>query len=166
MSFYTIKNEKSEEYTMYINNHIKNISAAFNKYGRIFCKELDVGDYALHDLIVKHDASKYSHDEFFAYKQYFYPSEGDTPDKDEMNRGWLFHIHNNPHHWNYWVVVDESGITPIDMPNLYIAEMLLDWIAMSMHFKSDTKDFWEKHKDKMILTDTTRKNIERCLANL
>ena len=38
-------------------------------------------------------------------------------------KAWLLHIHRNPHHWQYWVLINdnpEEGENLIEMPYNYI----------------------------------------------
>ncbi len=48
------------------------------------------------------------------------------------------HIHSNPHHPEYW-----HGI--VEMPRLYIAEMVCDWKSRSSEFGNDLR-WWIKEK--------------------
>lgn len=61
-----------------------------------------------------HDLSKLSFAEFFPYVKQFY---GGTPARDaegkiisspEFNRAWLHHQHHNFHHWQSWILHQDS----------------------------------------------------------
>lgn len=46
----------------------------------------------------------------------------------DFNIAWLHHIHNNPHHWNHWIIQnDTDGVEVIRMPEKYAKEMVADW---------------------------------------
>lgn len=54
-----------------------------------------------------HDMSKNTPDEYTPYDNYFYGEQ--TPAIIEaFNRAWLMHIHRNPHHWQYWVLINDE----------------------------------------------------------
>ena len=51
----------------------------------------------------------------------------------------------------------------IDMPNLYIVEMLIDWLAMSMTQEGNIIEYWnEKGKNKEF-SEKTIESIKKCL---
>ena len=76
-----------------------------------------------------------------------------------FKRGWLHHQHVNPHHWNYWVLDEE----PLPMPEVHIREMIADWMAMSMVFKNDVTEWYEKMKKTMNLHPDTKAKVESFL---
>jgi hypothetical protein len=45
------------------------------------------------------------------------------------------------------------------MPDIDIAEMLLDWIAMGIKFNSSAKDWYMGHYDKIKISQNTRGKI-------
>ncbi|MCK9198256.1 MAG: DUF5662 family protein [Bacilli bacterium] len=155
---------KIKEYTEYIKEHKQNVIKCFDTYINIIQVVLDCDiDKVKHNVEI-HDDSKFSNEEFEYYRQFFYPLDGEKKDKNIMNYGWLNHIHLNKHHWNYWVIVDGEGITVLDMPVEYIAEMILDWLAMSMKFNNSVKDFYNNNVDKMTLSPNTKILIDRIIG--
>lgn len=90
--------------------------------------------------VVNHDRSKYDIEEYDAYDNYFYRDGKNSPDgKMEFDLAFLHHIHNNPHHWQHWVLIDDEGdsdldghqVKAMDMPDNYILEMIADWWSFS-----------------------------------
>lgn len=84
--------------------------------------------------LIQHDQSKWSDEEFYWYARHF---NGSRDDPDGFSYAWLHHIHNNAHHWQYWIFPDnciienstlENGI--IRMSNVCILEMIADWMAV------------------------------------
>lgn len=94
---------------------------------------------------ITHDLSKFRPDEFIPYARYFY---GEYPDWNDIKRrsstwsykftkqgieqafdiAWLKHQHRNPHHWQYWILREDSGNTKMmDIPLSFINEMVADW---------------------------------------
>lgn len=144
---------KEKEYMMYINEHIANVKLAFEKYGDELCRLLNIKKYDLLKNVSKHDESKYTDKEFDGYRQYFYTCSDEQQDKELFNIAWIYHQNSNPHHPEFWV--DRSTGDVVDMPNIYIAEMLLDWEAMSMKFNGNTRDYYLKNKYKKPFSDNT-----------
>ena len=61
--------------------------------------------YFVDELIEAHDNSKTRPDEYFPYDDYFYIRKNNRSHEvvENFNRAFLFHLHENPHHWQYWV---------------------------------------------------------------
>ena len=117
-------------------------------------------------LINCHDESKFKSDEFDAYCNYFYPSEENAKDEEAFNNAWFLHQRRNPHHWQYWCLIEDSGkIIPLDMPVKYICEMLCDWSSFQyvVDKNSTANNWYQKNKNKMVLSDSTRQTIEELL---
>ena len=128
-----------------------------------------------------HDWSKFTWSEFKAYTNHFYgPNEQKYKDMAKSKGGyskgddspdlffdvaWLRHIHRNPHHWQYWVLIqDEDDNKALEMPMKYRKEMYCDWVGAGKaqgRWKGEVKDWYEAHKDKMILGTQTRMWVER-----
>lgn len=119
--------------------------------------------------ICGHDQSKYSVEEFAAYDKYFYGKEKTAAVEENFNYAWLHHIHHNPHHWQYWVLIhDEANeqTKALAMPSIYILEMVCDWWSFSWA-KGDLSEifkWYDEHKDHMILHAETRKKIDILLG--
>lgn len=153
---------KEKEYKSYILEHIVNINTARIEYGDRLCEILHISPFKLVLPIMVHDKSKWSEEEFDSYRQYFYPCSDEEPNKEIFDIAWKHHYQNNPHHPEYWVDED-SGIIK-DMPPIYIAEMLLDWEAMSIKFNNNTYDYYMKEKDNKPFSENTRKIIDEIIT--
>lgn len=127
-------------------------------------------------LIKKHDKSKTSLDEYPQYDRYFFEKDKGSEEKikKDFQYAWNHHIHNNPHHWQYWCVVDykndEFGkpivdVECLDIPLVYILEMVCDWWSFGL--RNDEPEelfrFYESRKNRMWLSDKTREKLERIL---
>lgn len=127
-------------------------------------------------LGITHDLSKFLPDEFIPYAQYFY---GNYPAWDEIkhfmpwftktkeaaelkfNTAWLKHIHRNKHHWQHWVLINDSSdpqISALRMPNKYRTEMVCDWrgAGKAINGVDDTCTWYAKNKGKQIMHETTK----------
>ena len=189
------KQESANEYKKYIDEHITNIKKAFNEYAPILCGLLVIydGNYTskedvhndpdINDVINQlymqltkqvqhHDSSKYNIEEFDLYRHKFYKADGEEELSDyEFNKAWLHHIHNNPHHPEYYIYTDYDNhyeTMVYEMPNRYIAEMILDWIAMSYKFNDKVYNYWKKeggHKA-LIMHDNVVKKVDFIMEKL
>ena len=139
-------NNRDDEYLDYLKNHIEGVQQTWKDifvpiFRRMSTKQFD--EYS--ELIQKHDESKYSKEEWDAYLNYFYPDENHPKDDNAFDLAWLHHLHNNPHHWQYWILQRDNGEqVPLDMPEKYVIEMLCDWMSFSKknpEFQNEYKNF-------------------------
>ena len=133
-----------------------------------------------------HDLSKFLPKEFKAYRNYFYG--GYTRPYADFNSGmklefdcwsiskegvqeafdyaWLNHQHNNPHHWQYWLLkMDDGSIKVLPMPTVYVKEMISDWVGAGLAItgKLEVKLWYENNKHKMVLHPNTRDIVEKLI---
>lgn len=161
----------SSNYDEYLNDHIKNVERGFQK----LC-DWDFGDVigAMNDilpLISRHDESKRWSAEYDAYDKYFYSGNRSHKVVEDFNYAWLHHIHHNPHHWQYWVLIEDDGDSkykPLEMPFKYIVEMICDWWSFSWRSGnlSEIFSWYDAHRSKMILGEKTRKTVESILDRM
>ena len=156
---------EDETYIKYIDEHRNNVYTAFLRFGKTICLSLSMvsGEYdILRRYVYSHDVSKFGKEEFQGYRQWFFPKEGEEKDKEAFIKAWHHHYTANSHHWEYFM--DNGKVKP--MRNLNVAEMLLDWIAMSMKFKNSPVTWYEENKDRIVLDKETRKKVENTLTIL
>lgn len=118
-----------------------------------------------------HDRSKNEREEYDAYDQYFYGGRRTEEVKENFNQAWLHHIHNNPHHWQHWVLVNDDpkeGTVALRMPHRYVIEMICDWWAFSWSKGNlyEIFDWYDKHKTYMVLHKDTRELVEEILGRI
>lgn len=153
----------SIEYSNYIMEHVANVEKAY-----IWLREKEIISDELTTQINWHDVSKYLKDEYDAYDNYFYGKKTEKV-KTEFNYAWLHHIHNNPHHWQHWVLVnDEDGTHALEMPREYVIEMICDWWAFSHKTGNlyEIFEWYKSHKKNMILHEKTKKLVEELLDRI
>lgn len=132
--------------------------------------------------LILHDWDKFLPDEWTPYVASFYgpkyPKLADIGG-DERNRAldsghykeaireafdfaWLLHQKRNRHHWQWWLLPgDDGGTKVIEMPPNHRAEMLADWSGAGLaQGKPNTREWYLKNRDKMILGPITRRWIE------
>ena len=159
-------------YKEYINNHRLNVQKAWdimknnpdcieliNK--NIVKSNIDFTIKALDQLIKNHDMSKYSEEEFDAYRKQFYPTskEEKESNKENFDKAWKHHYFVNLHHWDWWY---ESGNMD-NMSLIYVVEMICDWEAMGYQFGNTSKEWYENNKEKIHLGDRQRKFAEELM---
>lgn len=153
----------SQEYTQYIIEHKANVEKAY----RWIIDHNIFPDCEIPVNVLEHDLSKYGVDEYQAYDDYFYGKRTKEVEK-AFNYAWLHHIHNNPHHWQHWVLKhDDEPEEALEMPFEYVIEMICDWWSFS--FKTgnlyEIFDWYKKHKG-MVLHPNTRKLVEETLDKI
>lgn len=152
-----------KKYDKYLEEHINNVKKAY----KILVNEgVFEEDEETKSIIDSHDKSKYSKEEYDAYGEYFY---GDK-DEEAFNKAWLHHQHNNPHHWQYWLLRedDSKDLVAIEMPEKYVKEMICDWLSFSIK-SGDLQEIHKWYKDnksKQVLHEKTRELVEDYLKKI
>jgi hypothetical protein len=139
--------------------------------------------------LIIHDWSKFLPSEFIPYANYFYGSQislkSDTiklynriygtefPESwtkeywsGKFDLAWNFHQKRNPHHWQYWVLLEDSGkIKCLDIPDKYIKEMVADWIGAgkAKTGKIEVCEWYYRNKKRIQLSPNTRIKTEEML---
>ena len=106
-----------------------------------------------------HDYSKYSIDEFPAYRNYFYPADGEATNDMDFANAWTHHYQVNDHHPEHWVLNN----VPMEMPKVVIAEMILDWEAMSRNFGGNPRKWYNESSKSIVLNPKTAAIVKRAL---
>jgi len=118
--------------------------------------------------LILHDASKFSRREWGPYVKTFYAPDGSGryEETDAFNQAWNAHQKTNLHHWQYWLLQrDEGNAVPLDIPEIYIREMVADWIGASLAIRGycDVLAWYERTRDGIKLSDATRTKLENIL---
>lgn len=155
--------------------------------------------------LIVHDFSKFSRAEWGAYVHNFYGESAvdealrlcgvtqifpndpnytefcDTlRDVKERRRvafdlAWLHHQHRNPHHWQHWILREDSGsIKVLVMPLDYVLEMVADWIGAGSKIAQrgvtleqcarETAAWYTKNAHLMQMREQTRMLVESLLT--
>lgn len=139
----------SQKYDEYLEKHRQAVKKAY-QWIAAYIPELTDAEATRN--IEFHDMSKNTPDEYTPYDNYFYGEQ--TPAIIEaFNRAWLIHIHRNPHHWQYWVLINDEPkegtitsphkvwMTPFDILRCTI-EMLNAYRENYLETK-DKQDWWQ-----------------------
>ena len=159
----------SLEYDNYLRQHINNVANAYSWLMRNIAGANMFGMGT--DFIFLHDDPKFTSDEYDPYDEYFYCDRKTTEIQNNFNYAWLHHIHNNKHHWQYWVLINddpEEGTIALDIPYKYVLEMIADWWSFSWKSGNLYEIFgwYDSHKAYMILSKNTRETVEEILAEM
>jgi hypothetical protein len=132
-----------------------------------------------------HDWSKFLPSEWIPYVQYFYQNhDGEFGDaqcrfgcaelapygffaEDRFNVAWNLHQKRQPHHWQFWVLLQDCGESlPLPIPDHFIREMVADWAGAGRAItgKWEVCSWYAKHKNEMRLRTEVRDRIEELLS--
>ena len=163
----------SIEYNQYLKQHRENVGKGFDWLKENLPElimDMPGVDWEW-QIKIAHDASKDQPDEYHAYDAYFYGGNRSYKVVKEFNKAWLFHIHRNPHHWQYWILNNDEpdqGEVLLEMPYNYEIEMICDWWAFSWKDGNLTEifDWYNQHNDYIKLNPVTRLFIEKILDRM
>ena len=181
--------ELDNPYNQYLEQHIGNVQRGYQWLKENLPEIISEDNYIdevryygeLDEIIENHDASKYNkvpdaenyYDlgcEWDAYHDYFY-GEKTTEVKQAFDYAWLAHIHANPHHWQHWLLQNDDpkiGLKILDMPYVFVVEMLMDWWSFSWKSENlyEIFDWYEKNKAGIKLSDKTMTTVESILDKI
>lgn len=161
----------SVAYNTYLQHHTFNVAKGIEWFKENLPNRLNNVD--TDKIIYEHDESKYDPEEYSAYDAYFYGRDKVNTMKanENFNKAWLHHIHNNPHHWQHWVLINDDpklGETCIEMPYQYVMEMICDWWTFGWKDNNPYEIFrwYEDHKAHIKLQTNTRRLVETILKEM
>lgn len=158
----------SVKYDEYLADHHANVKKAFYWIRKSLPElliEIPNVDYEL--MILLHDDTKTIPSQYDAYDKYLFGQHSDSTERD-YRYAKLEHYNTNTHHWQYWILRDESGNIILDMPYECIIEMICDWWSFSWQCGDlfQIFDWYEEHKKKIKLSKRTRDTVEDILNKL
>lgn len=126
--------------------------------------------------LIRHDASKFRPSEWRPYAGYFYGGETGADAQRWFDAAWLAHIHRNPHHWQHWVLHEDSGKTKILLiPIADVDEMIADWLGAGtkiLRYPSlgecvvETITWYVASGRRMMLRQAVRERVDATLYDL
>lgn len=159
----------SVQYDNFLTEHKENVAKGFRWLQENIPEVIDDGFEW--QICFNHDASKTDPEEYDAYDAYFYGNNRSYSVVQNFKKAWLRHIHNNPHHWQHWILINDEpkeGMVVIDMPYIYVVEMICDWWSFSWT-KGDLNEifgWYEDRKDYMKLSANTQRSVEYILGKM
>lgn len=136
--------------------------------------------------LIIHDWSKFLPDEFNPYADFFFKNNDGMTLEETKNlrnehpeltdptirfaflQAWLFHQRRNPHHWQFWYLIqDQDGNMALEMPYKYAVEMVADWCGAGRGYtgKWSVKEWYSANKDKIQLHEDTRFIVEELIES-
>lgn len=165
----------SVEYDNYIREHRENIKKGLEWMQQNLSGPFINGEKLTEALLnaEQHDQSKYDKEEYDPYDAYFYGPVKIPEVKSAFDYAWLRHIHNNPHHWQYWVLLEDDPETGsfgkvLDMPLEYIYEMIADWWSFSWRANNlmEIFNWYESHQNTIRLSMKTRMIVNELMGQI
>jgi hypothetical protein len=86
-----------------------------------------------------------------------------------FDAAWLHHQHANPHHWQHWVLREDSGATKVlEMPERYVREMVADWMGAGRAITGrwDVASWYAANREKILLGVGTRARVDELIAHV
>ncbi len=147
--------EKTREYLNYLEEHFKNIERAFEEVVKALDGTAIIGDdfaywTMLHADVQNHDLSKFSIEEFVAYRSKFYPVDNENIDSLLFDGAWENHKKMNNHHWES-ILNEEEGKDGLIERN--IVHMVIDWTAMGYKFGDTAHEYYMANHEKINIPD-------------
>jgi len=122
-----------------------------------------------------HDLSKFRPVEFVSSAVYFQGDRSPVEAEAEVfgySYAWRHHKGFNLHHWQWYVDFagfDEDGsyrLSVAPIPDRYIKEMLADMIGAGKAYGgTGVQEYYESHKDQIIMHPSSQAKFERLLAD-
>ena len=160
--------DKEYEYREYIFEHIKNVEIVHKELlSYLVANNVDLATRKILERnIAFHDRTKGKAREFYGYRKKFYPEENEN--KEEANEAfsfaWNHHQKTNRHHWEYWVLIKDSGtVSALEMPLVYVLEMMCDWCAMSLKFSNLPSQWHQDNSGRIFVHEKTNILIKKWL---
>ena len=165
------REKMSYRYDQYLNQHKSNVKKGFDWIRDNIPDLINTGFDFEWQIGLNHDQSKTEQDEYNAYDAYFYGGNRSFSVVQDFKKAWLLHIHRNPHHWQYWILINDDpdeGTLIMDMPDNYIIEMICDWWAFSWSKGNLNEIFkwYDDHKEYIKLSIKTRQKVEDILYQI
>lgn len=166
--FEALEKHQENRYKEYIYTHKLNVQKSWdNMKNNSICMELisdkfmgniNIAIQLIDELIKNHDNSKLSPEEFNAYRKEHYPvsPEEKEANKENYEKAWKHHYHNNMHHWDWWY---ENNLMD-SMPFANVVEMICDWEAVGYFYGTSTKEWYIKNKHEIHLGEKQRRFVE------
>ena len=147
--------KKHLKYLSYVLRHKYYVFVAGNKVGCSFWR------------LIKHDWTKFLPCEWFPYVESFYGKykykERPPSLVEAFDKAWLHHQHWNDHHWQHWILKEDSGkLKLLTIPSCCIKEMVADWAGAGRAItgKWDVYVWFRANKDKMQIEPESLATIE------
>ena len=160
-----------KDYSEYVDAHIQNVMKAWTEeVSKIDDEFIQTHLDEILEKVKNHDLSKWSNEEFDAYRANYNPINDEEKINNEANfqAAWWHHFQNNGHHWQHWTGEDGEllPIEDIDKVKLAYVEMICDWQAMGYVFGDTAKQYYDSNKDTIKIYPELQEWLEDLLNKL
>ncbi len=145
------------KYINYYFNHTYNVVLAWKDIQLCLIENMIIDEEEFNKinfLIIWHDNSKISKEEFFGYGLKFFPLDKSEKNNELFKEAWEHHKNNNLHH--HQRLKNYQGKDK----KCYLIEMICDWIAMGWETGSLAQEYYELNKDKIDLLYEDKRFID------
>lgn len=161
-------------YDEYLQDHRNNVHKAFewlkkyyfpnHTFDNDFINELE------HMTQFDHDTSKNDAEEYAVYDEHFYGNRS-YENEQAFLYAWNHHLHHNPHHWQYWILVNDdknNGVKLLEIPDKYLFEMICDWWSFSWKNGNlyEIFEWYNNGKEYRLIHHASLEKIEFILAEI
>jgi len=114
-----------------------------------------------------HDWTKFLPCEWMPYVGSFHIDRNAWSER--FNQAWNHHQKSNKHHWQYWVLTNDSDSPKhqaLKMPESYAREMVADWIGAGRAItgKYEFTKWYNSNSHKQMIHPETRDVVEKLLG--
>lgn len=115
--------------------------------------------------LITHDSSKFYKIELDGYIGYF--KKDKSKYKEKFKIAWHHHKLNNPHHPEHWLSVNRNGeVEALPMPEIYIWEMVADWLGAGETYSTPTNDWLKDNLSLFLFHPKTLEKLKEILAHI
>lgn len=153
--FWLLNEPQAHDYWQWMKNtYVPHKIAVFNECVRV-AADMDMDHRDKSTFLARavvHDLSKLGHDEIEGYMSFT---------RNDRKTEWAIesHYRHNAHHPEYWIV---KG-WPLEMPRLYVLEMVADWAAASTTYGTPLQEWVDANFNKKPLHPSTRELAKEVL---
>lgn len=156
------------EYCDYLERHLLYVQKSWAVF-QVACKNMNViyDDFLFHTInymIIEHDLSKMSPEEFIQYQREFFPVS--SKDASGFQAACVHHYEHNPHHWQTWTKLTERFP---DELSCHCVCMVVDWMAVGMQTGDTAENYYLKNRERILIppwADRFVEEIFECLRNV
>jgi hypothetical protein len=168
-----------------LNHHLKYLGYLLKHKWFVLVASVKIGAPIWQAII--HDLSKFRPSAWNAYAQFFYWSKETKNEEtmrafpmfgcceaapygyfvdDRFNIAWNHHQKRNKHHWQYWLLTQDTGETWVmPMPRRYVLEMVADWMGAGRAITGrwEAREWYLANRHKMKFGHETRAIVHEIL---
>ncbi len=159
--------ENKLKYLDILEQQITCVREVGRKLMRLHYLPLVYDSFEFEKMLDSHDRSKYTKEEFEGYVNFYFPSEDKEKREADFQKFVMahhHHIHNNPHHIEYWFGVNGAGeVAPLQIPDIHILHILANWLGRCVFNEDNFGDWVDKYFHKFLIEEKTKTKMLECI---